>query len=228
MGSVQIQPYFPEPIEVAGNVAAERYLVTLGFVLRTMAGHFLSVCAAAVVAVVAPPIVGLGVATAVFFASLLALTVLRRLLHGRMLDNLLSTLLMIPTLWSLGTVLRHLHDSGHPVWIVGAAYLLASAYALFCGSDFSFVGQFMLTGMASVAVVGAAVLAGAVGWAQGLEWLGLALVFVFYYVYDLAALLSRRRLREEPAAVADLYRDLLNFLTYSVRIVLHWRRFRFL
>jgi hypothetical protein len=69
---------------------------------------------------------------------------------------------------------------------------------------------------------------GSVAWPEATFWGAAGLGYVLFFVYDLAALLSRRRLREVPAAVADLYRDLLNFITYSVRIVLHWRRFRFI
>ena len=224
---VQIQPYFPEPLEISGNVARERYLVTLGFILRTMAGHFLSVAATVVVAAMPPSRVTLLASALVFLGCLLTLTLVRRFLHGRRPDNLLSTALMVPTLWSLGVTLRSLHDAGQAVWIVGAAYLFASAYGLFCGKDFSFVGQFVLTTFATALTAVAAVALGAVSGAQALLWAAVALVYVFYYVYDLAALLSRRRLGEEPAAVADLYRDLLNFLTYSARVVLHWRRYRF-
>jgi hypothetical protein len=224
---VQIQPYFPEQIEISGNVAAERYLVTLGFILRVMAGHFLSVAMVASVAAMGAALT-MEAALAVAGASLLALTLVRRLLHGRQPDNVLSALLMAPTVWSFGNVVRLLSDAGEPVWVVGAAYLASCAYGLFCGRDFSFVGQFIVTVYATLAALVAGVLLGHLTMAEAAVWGAVALVYAFYYVYDLAALLSRRRLGEEPAAVADLYRDLLNFLTYSVRVVLHWRRFRFI
>jgi hypothetical protein len=47
-------------------------------------------------------------------------------------------------------------------------------------------------------------------------------------VYDLAALMSRRRQHETWAAVADLFRDVLNVFGYSYRVVRHWRRHRIL
>ncbi|HCD99673.1 MAG TPA: hypothetical protein DER07_01365, partial [Armatimonadetes bacterium] len=50
--------------------------------------------------------------------------------------------------------------------------------------------------------------------------------YLFFLVYDLAAVLTRRLPKEEWGAVVDLYRDALNFLTYSVRVVRHWRKHR--
>ncbi|MCH7946107.1 MAG: hypothetical protein IIC73_08870, partial [Armatimonadetes bacterium] len=119
-------------------------------------------------------------------------------------------------------------DSGSPVWIIGLGYVLASLYGVFCGRDFSFVGQVVLTIIVLTIILSATTLLSALAWPDAVRWGLLTLAYVSYYVYDLAALLSRRRLGEAPAAVADLYRDLLNFITYTVRIVLHWRRFRFI
>lgn len=225
---MQILPYFPEPVEVVGNVASERYRVTNGFVKRVMAGHFVSALAVASVAEFLVPSVDLDAAAWIFLGSLVALTVVRRMLDGGVMENWLGFILMLPTVWSLGTVLRHLSDSGLPVWVFGLSYLFASLYATVCGRDFSFVGQFVLTTLATVASMVVATLLGYLTWIEAVAWGALGLTFAFYYVYDLAALLSRRRLGEETAAVADLYRDMLNFLTYSVRVVLHWRRFRFI
>ena len=224
---VQIQPYFPEPIQVRGNVAAERYIVTLSFIRAVMAGHFISVMAIVGVAVLLEPVLTLRQSGLVFLASLLALTLVRRFVKGGMAENALSLLLQAPTVWSLGTAVRLLADAGAPVWIVLAAYALACAYGALCGRDFSFVGQFAVTTIALAITLPVVCLAGWIGWGEAAAWGLIALAYVLFFVYDLAALLSRRRLGEEPAAVADLYRDLLNFATYSVRVFLHWRRFKF-
>ncbi len=180
------------------------------------------------VAVLLAPAVPFKLAGAVFLGCLLALTIVRRVLDGGPLDNVLSLGVLAPTVWSLGTMLRLASDSGSPVWILGAGYLLAGLYGLLCGRDFSFVGLLVLTTIALTMIVLTTILFFGLAWAQAALW-GLATVaYLTYYVYDLAALLSRRRLGEAPAAVADLYRDLLNFITYTVRIVLHWRRFKFI
>ena len=226
--AVHIQPYFPEPVEVGGNAAAERYGVTLRFIRSTMAGHAGSAFAVVAVAVLLEPAVSFELAGYVFLGCLLALTVVRRVLDGGILDNVLSLALLAPTIWSLGTVLRLASDSGSPVWVLGLGYVLASLYGVFCGRDFSFVGQLVLTIIVLTIVLVTTTLLSGLSWGDAVRWGLLTLAYVTYYVYDLAALLTRRRLGEAPAAVADLYRDLLNFITYTVRIVLHWRRFRFI
>jgi hypothetical protein len=208
-------------------VASERYGVTLRFIRTVMAGHGLSVAGVAGAALL-PPMTTTPLAARVFVAGLLALTLVRRLIKNGKADNVVSLVLLVPTLASLGCLARGAFDAGHPVWVPFFAYLLATAYASLCGRDFSFVGQFVITTFALSASLLVSGLMGQVSWPAAALWGLGSLVYVFFFVYDLAALLSRRRLDEAPAAVADLYRDLLNFLTYTVRIVLHWRRFRFI
>jgi hypothetical protein len=192
-----------------------------------MAGHFVSVMAVAGVALLIEPVIDLGEAVVVFLGCLLLLTIVRRILHGGWLDNALSLVLLAPTVWSLGAMAHIGLEAGLPIWIPAVGYAYAGLYGALCGRDFSFVGQFVISAAALTATVLATMALQQVSVADGLFWLLAGLVYVGYFVYDLAALLSRRRLGEEPAAVADLYRDLLNFLTYSVRVYLHWKRYRF-
>lgn len=228
IGLVHIQPYFPEPVEVSGNAATERYIARLGFIRSTMAGHALSAGAVVAVAVFWEPTVTAALAGGVFFGSLFALTVVRRVLDGGALDNVLSLLLLLPTVLSLAVLFRLAFDAGSPVWILGIGYALANLYGVFCGRDFSFVGQLVLTTIVLTIILLAITIFSTLSWRDAAFWGLLTVVYATYYAYDLASLLRRRRLGEAPAAVADLYRDLLNFITYAVRIVLHWRRFRFI
>lgn len=225
---MHIQPYFPEPEVVSRNAASERYIVTLSFIRAVMAGHFVSALAVVGVALLLPNTLPIQFAAVIFLGCLVALTLVRRLLKGGPADNLLSLLLMAPTVWSLGSIVATGIDAGLPLWVPAGAYTVAGIYGAVCGRDFSFVGQFMVTLIAMTMTLPVAAFFGVLDWPDALLWGLASMVYVFFYVYDLAALLSRRRLGEEPAAVADMYRDLLNFLTYSVRIVLHWRRFRFI
>ncbi|HXH61638.1 MAG TPA: hypothetical protein VNI20_09815 [Fimbriimonadaceae bacterium] len=222
------QPIFPEPIQVAGNVAGGRYGEIVLFIRKTMLGHCASVglvCLSAVLFGEPQPIKILAI---IFVASLLALTAARRFLKGGTPGNFASILLLAPTIWSLGGLVRYGWDAGLPVWILASGYLCALIYGLVSGKDFSFVGQFVITTVVMAIILPSTVLLGAVRASDALLWGCVTLAYVFFFVYDLAALLSRRRPGEAVAAVADLYRDLLNFVTYSVRIALHWRRFRFI
>ena len=225
---VHIQPYFPEPIEVSENIASRSYQETLRFTRTVIAGH-----AASVVAVIAgyfwlPGVLDLGASAAAFAVGLLALTLLRRFTNGGWLDNVGSLLLLIPTLGALSLVAQSVAALGAPVFVLAIGYLFLVLYACLCGRDFSFVGQYVLALGATILTVVVLAAMGRIGWLTVLNGSVLAAGFNFYFVYDLAAMMRRRRSGEQPAAVADLYRDQFNFITYAVRIVLHWRKFRFI
>ena len=128
---------------------------------------------------------------------------------------------------SLGAFGRHLHDVGWPVWTFALVPAWSCVYILLCRQDLSFIGMFATAWLGSWAIVLASL---SIGWVDQ-PYLGSALVltssYALYWVYDLAALLSRRRVREEVGAVVDLYRDLLNFVGYVPRVWLHWKKHPF-
>jgi FtsH-binding integral membrane protein len=92
--------------------------------------------------------------------------------------------------------------------------------------DFSFVGQFVLSLIASTVILAVAALALGIEPAKAGFLLGANAIYLFYLVYDSASLLARRRLGEEIAAVVDLYRDVFNVFGYLVRVARHWRKHR--
>lgn len=221
-----VQPYFPEQIEIKGNIASEPYDVRLGFIRRTVALHTLTVLLVAAVAWFVPSPLSMRTALATFFAILVSLSIIRLISHRGRVDIIFSGILLPALLVILGWVLRLAFDVGWPSWCLGFAVLGGALYTLVCGRDFSFVGQYFIA--AIIALVGIAVVA----WLLRPGGLVLAnaavftLAFLGYYVYDLAALLTRRKKGEELGAVTDLYRDVLNGFTYIGRVVQHWRRFR--
>ncbi len=224
---MNVQPYFPEPLHVEGNVADEEYGIRLRFIRRVVALHFLTGIGVFGAAMLVPSGFTLSFAAGLFGLHLVALSTCRVLAGRKGLSDIVSSVMLLPgTMISLGFTLGLLNQEGVPMWPLGLSVALAASYTALCGRDFSFVGQFMLGAIASIAVI----LAGAYFERidAGSAWV--AIVFsvasLLYYVYDLAALLTRRRLGEEFAAVADLYRDSLNVLTYSFRVIQHWRRFR--
>lgn len=225
MLSLQIQPYFPEPLTVNKSVASERYVVRLSFIRAVLAGHVISVVAISSVAMIFEHRLAVGTLVGVFLGGLLMLTLVRWRFRGRSLDGVISLFLLVPVLWSAGCFLRTLGEGGEPVWILASGYVALVTYGALCGRDYSFVGQFVLATTALTVAVSIGMAVGGLSLPQGISWWLLTEAFLLYVVYDLAALLSRRRLGEETASVADLYRDLLNFTTYAFRIVLHWRRF---
>lgn len=227
---MNVPPYMPEPIEIPGNVSEEHRSVCLAFVRRTALLYSVSV--ALIVASAwflrEPKYEGqfpfIYVSIGVFIAILLLLSLIRGVEKGRPLDLKLSAICLPFLVVSVGHMARAMWDEGWPIWVVpiGIAYCLA--YTYLSGRDHSFVGEYCIVlGVSSITI---GFVAPNVNPDNPNTWLAILAnaVFLFYYVYDSAALLTRRRKGEELAAVADLYRDLLNCLTYSVRVYLHWKK----
>ncbi|MCX7800191.1 MAG: hypothetical protein N2109_07610 [Fimbriimonadales bacterium] len=223
---MNVPPFIPEPIEIPGNVAEQSRRACLRFVRRTVAFHALSALLIALVACVPLrwlPAEAPGVGA---LATLVALSAVRNLAKGYPADLRISVLLA-PFLWvMLGLTAGALARQGWPVWapLVGVGCSLL--YTLLSGRDHSFVGQYVLSLAASSLAIALICREAGIGrpaslWAQALN-----AGCLFYLVYDLAAVLTRRLPKEEWGAVVDLYRDVLNFLTYSLRVWHHWRKHR--
>jgi len=225
---LQVPPYFPEPEVVSGNIAGASYSTVLGFTRRVILANVLTSLAVAAIAMWFPLPVDLAFSVWLFLGTLLAMTVLRRMLRGGAPANIASGLLLVPTVISAGSILSELAQRDLPVVFLAAVPAGSVLYGLLCGRDFSFLGMFALGSMATLAVGIAIAMFGLVSWSFSMLGATLGVAGLAYFTYDLASILRRRRVGEEPAAAADLYRDLLNFLTYSVRVILHWRKFRFI
>lgn len=221
-----VPPYVPQPIEIPGNAAEEPYLVRLGFVRRVVFLHILTVALAAIMAYLPLPLLPPIQAAGIVLILLVVLSMVRGMAKGRQADVRISTFLLPVLLLGLALWLRALFDEGWGVWAAGVGLACAVAYVAASGRDLSFVGMFVVAFIASSCLIALA------GWRfhlAGLEVANAIILngaFLFYYVYDLAALLTRRRLGEEWGAVVDLYRDVLNGLTYPIRVFRHWKEHR--
>ncbi len=223
---MNVPPFVPPPVEIPKNVAQEPHRNRLRFVRRVAVLHGLSILAVATVARFVEPFFEISALAISALALLLLLSLVRWLAKGRDMEQRLSMAAFPFLLAVLGMLVRGLEAEGWPLWATGLGISAALCYTLACGRDLSFVGMFLIgIAASSPAIV-------AIEWARADAgngiWLALSLNagFLFYLVYDLASLLSRRRLGEEFGAVADLYRDVLNFLTYGVRVASHWRQHR--
>ncbi len=220
-----VPSYAPPPIEIPDNVADATYQVRLNFIRRVL--HFFAFAIAFAFGVSLIPIGSMTVELPILvaFGLLIALNLVRNVAKGRRMEVVVSTGLLIPMLIALGFTLRMFQVSGWPCWPFFASFLFVWLYGVFCGRDLSFMGMFVLPMSASSATWifgGIFDLTGNWSW-----WLGTLVnaIILLYFVYDLAALLTRRRLGEEPGAVCDLFRDSLNFTTYWLQVYWHWRKY---
>lgn len=217
--------YIPDPIEIPGNVTQEPYLVRLQFVKRVAAMH----CASLVlVMAIAYNSIALPAKYSWWpLATLiLGLAVVRIMLRRGPREATVSTWLLAPLLLAVGLALNPVQAQGYPLWMAVIGPACALIYAVLCGRDFSFLGQYLLSLIASSTLIAALSVGAAVSVADARFGLILNAAYLTYWVYDLASLLARRRLREELAAVVDLYRDVLNIFGYVARCIGHWRKHR--
>jgi hypothetical protein len=219
--------YIPDPIEIPGNVTLQPYRVRLRFIRRMQALQIASIFIVAGLANLNQvPLIPLWPALITLLAWLIALCLVRIGLRSTRSEVVFSSVL-IPILLALVTLAaRSVIHAGAPLWAVVFGPVFAYVYSLFCGRDFSFVGQFVLSLIASTVAVAAVILVMGHQGLYALEAIGLNAAFLTYFVYDGASLLSRRRVGEEIAAVTDLYRDVLNIFGYVPRVVHHWHKHR--
>jgi hypothetical protein len=217
--------YVPDPIEIPGNVTEEPYMVRLRYVKRVAALHVASLL---VVIGIAHSTVSLPARISWWplAVMIMGLAIVRITLRRGPLESKTSTWLLLPLLVAVGQALNPIQANGWPLWTVAIGPSCALIYSLVCGRDFSFMGQYFLSLIASSLFIALASLV----WPYSVPLPRGALLvnaaYLTYWVYDLASLLARRRLGEELAAVVDLYRDVLNFLGYIARCVGHWRKHR--
>lgn len=219
-----VPSYVPQPIIISDNVSLENYMVRLGFIRRVLTvflGSLLVIGGISKLPVDLPA----ESTAASSVAILLGMILVRRLARGRWMEVVISTGMLLAFLVSAGLLARAASQMGIAMWPPLVTVAIAWAYAMVCGRDLSFITLFFLPLAVSSMIWVAAILLGLCpGWS--VSWALLAnTAILFYVVYDLSMLLRRRRLGEEMGAVADLYRDMLNFTTYYFRVKSHWKRY---
>ncbi|MCW5946835.1 MAG: hypothetical protein KIT74_07360 [Fimbriimonadales bacterium] len=223
-------PLLPEPITVPGNVADGDYNVRVRFVKVVGLSHLLSIAMlGAVVALCLRPSSMVELSqrgperlVPLAFLALIALSI------GRRLAPVFQFFVLVALMLSAGAALSFWIASWHdsfPEFMEAAGYTLLSAwgalvlYNLLCGRDYSFVGEFVLSWIASIAVAVFASIHFRLTVAEGLTLGVAATSALVYWTYDLAMILRRRTPAEPFQAIVDLYRDLLNFVGFPVRIL---------
>jgi hypothetical protein len=216
--------YMPESIEVPGNVTTERYSTRLVFIRRVIWMHLVSLMLVAGAMSLPMPHQGISSTGWTLVGFLVILDIVRIRTRGRREEPWLSCAFFAPVIVLLAALLREMQAIDLPVWAFFIGPPSAALYSALCGRDFSFVGCFFLSLIGSSLIVAVASVSLHLSGSMATWALSANALYLFYWVYDLAALLARRRFGEEPAAVVDLYRDVFNIFGYIPRVIAHWKK----
>lgn len=217
--------YVPDPIEIPGNITQEPYRARVTFIKRVAVMHFVTLI---IVGAIAYSPISLPIQSAWWplAVMILGLAVIRVALRRGPREAGVSSWLLVPLLFAVGLALNPIQAAGLPLWTAILGPGCALIYCMLCGRDFSFMGQYLLSLIASSTAIAALAVAAPSPLENARYALVVNAIYLTYWVYDLASLLARRRLGEEIAAVVDLYRDVLNIFGYIARCIGHWRKHR--
>lgn len=225
-----IPNYIPEPDAIPRNVTKEKYHLRLIFIRQVLTRFALTVFAVSTIAIFSATIQGNKFSQGIvaFGIVMILSSGLRTMFRSNPKESKIAEGLLFLQVLAYGTLFAIAHQLNLPVWSALVGLGCFFIYANLCGRDFSFVGGFVLSLIASSVIIATITVTQGYIPGQSAMALGWNAAVLLYVVYDLAALMSRRKINEQWAAVADLYRDPLNFIGYSIRVVKHWRRHRIL
>lgn len=223
--------YIPEAIEIEGNVSDAKWtvqlqflrklsaivvgLIAIVFILTSVQSHFFSPSPASLLYILASLV-----------ASLAMLSFARTFLKRSRWELFASLPLFAICLNRIVELNCLLPQIGWPIESAATGIVYASVYSFCCGRDFSFIGQWALSLIASSIYL--AIFAIQHHWIALIAARGLAINFIFltYYSYDTTRLMRRRTAEEPWLAAIDLFRDVFNFFGYSIRCWQHWKKHR--
>lgn len=222
---MNIPPYFPEPVEVPESIARKPYAVLTEFIKRVIALHYMTILFLFHIPFLWPPKWNTDYLAYISLGGILILSLIRIFVQGRK-QTFVSLIILFPTLIALGWWFYILQNLGWPVGSIRLAALCAFLYSMLCGRDFSFIGQLVLSMIGFTVFFVFMYYFSKLDSQQFSRALIIGYVYLIYYVYDLACLLNRRKENEFLDGVIDLYRDPLNFIGYTLRVIKHWRSFK--
>lgn len=230
VGSI-VAPIFPEPVTVTGNAADQGHFVAVRFIRAVGTLHLLSLfLVAGGMWLWLKPAVQAWLAATIDAELLYVLTIV--LCAGLALSRerspwaqalILLATIAVTTAWiSLSASL--MHDS-FPLFVdtfvaafgIQAAALLA--YLWGSGRDLSLFGAFALVWPVTCAFLVGMAFTTEITFSEGFTLLVVLTAMLFYWVYDIAMVLRRRRPNEVVAGAVDLYRDVFNFVGLPVRFM---------
>ena len=220
--------YVPEPEQIPGNVTKEAYANRLTFIRQVLSRYIGSVGIVVGLGLILPRNLELKPISLGLAVLLLLVSGIRSILRGTDLEPKMTTLMLPPVLIGFALATRTWTAAQFPAWSILAGISCFGIYAALCGRDFSFVGGYTLSLIVSSVFIAFVMVEegmSSMRCGQAILWNAAGLL---YLVYDLAALMSRRKSTEGWASVVDLYRDVFNFIGYFPRVLIHWNRHRIL
>ena len=150
--------YMPEPIEVPGNVTTEKYAIRLVFIRRVIWLHLVSMVLIACAMSLPMPHRGIESTGLTLVGFLVILDIVRIRTRGGREEPWLSCAFFAPVIVLVAALLRELDAHQFPVWAFFVGPPCVALYSGVCGRDFSFVGGFFLSLIASSLIVAMAAL----------------------------------------------------------------------
>ena len=220
--------YVPEPEQIPGNVTKEPYSLRLKFIRQVLSRFIGSVGIVVGIGLFLPKNIEVIPVTVALLVVLFVVSGIRTFLRGTDLEPKLTniSLPLVIIIFALAT--RSWTAVHFPAWSILSGIACFGIYAAVCGKDFSFVGGYTLALIVSSVFIACVMVEEGMSSQRSGQALIWNAVGLFYLVYDLAALLSRRKPKESWASVVDLYRDIFNFVGYFPRVMIHWNRHRIL
>ncbi|MGV3616500.1 MAG: hypothetical protein ACO1SV_14320 [Fimbriimonas sp.] len=218
--------YIPDPMEVPGNVTQEPYRFRVAYIRRVTLLHLATLGFVGLLTQYAWPQVGPLASAGMLGIVLVVLDFWRIAARSSRTEAVVSAAFLPTVVAFVAWTATEVNRLGWPAWAPLAGVVAATLYTTLCGRDFSFVGCIVLSWIASSVAIAAMVPPLGMDARHAAAALVANTVYLIYFQYDLASLLSRRRRGEEWAAVVDLYRDVFNVFGYFVRCVRHWRKHR--
>jgi hypothetical protein len=218
---------FPVPYTVPNCVDDQPYNDKIRFIKRTLIGHLVTIIAITFSAQYLHLPLNDSQLLWALGSIMVAMTVLRLIVKSGRLEQAFSVILLLGAIPLLGQLCFDINAAGYPILVFLIAASLSGLYTLLAGRDFSFPG---LVTVCSVTLIPILFIlrhqeiptfeSVAFTWIIGTTYL-------IYVAYNLSMILKRRTMAEVPTAIADFYRDSLNFITYPVRVYFHWRNYQF-
>lgn len=223
-------PYFPEPIRVPNNVADGDYDTVVLFLRTVSLGHLATIpLIVLLVGLWSKPhmvqILASFTTEGVWLTTIISLALLAFLRHAALWLQIIVFALFLVSLSAAISLWWPVLVGDFPdyvqtfLWGFGGAWFGLVLYAIFAGRDYSLFGEYVLVCLAVGVSLAVLTFTSFVQFSLGFSAFVLVSGVLFYWVYDLAMIVRRRTAKEPLQAVFDLYRDLLNFVGFPIRVM---------